>query len=77
MSLIDATISTKKEEVERLLRSGADINQKDSYGDTAMMYAAYKGHIEIAELLARSNADVNVKNNVRTYRYYIYCMYIP
>ena len=29
MSLIDATKSNNKEEVERLLQSGADINQKD------------------------------------------------
>ena len=30
MSLIDATRSNNKEEVKRLLQSGADINQKDS-----------------------------------------------
>ena len=29
MSLIDATESNNKEEVERLLQSGADINQKN------------------------------------------------
>ena len=37
------------------------------------MYAAGKGHTEIADLLVRSNADVNVKDNVRTNT--IYCIY--
>ena len=39
------------------------------------MWAAGKGHIEIADLLVRSNADVNVKDNVRTNT--IYIAYIP
>ena len=61
MSLIDATESNNKEEVKRLLQSGADINQEDGDGWTALIVAAMNGNIEIAELLVRSNADVNVK----------------
>ena len=39
------------------------------------MRAAYDGHIEIADLLVRSNADVNVKDNVRTNTIYIVNIY--
>ena len=45
------------------------------FGCTALIVAAYEGHIEMADLLIRSNADVNVKNNVRTNT--IYIIYIP
>ena len=44
-------------------------------GYTALMLAAINGHTEIADLLVRSNADVNVKSNVRTNT--IYIVYIP
>ncbi len=49
MSLIGAAKSNFKEEIDRLLRSGADINQKDSYGDTVLMNATMEGRIKIAE----------------------------
>ena len=35
------------------------------------MWAAWKGHIEIADLLVKNNADVNVKDKVRTNTIYI------
>ena len=35
------------------------------------MYAAYHGRTEIADLLVRSNADVNAKDNVRINTIYI------
>ena len=39
------------------------------------MCAAMNGRTEIAELLVRSNADVNVKGNVRTNTIYIVYIY--
>ena len=41
------------------------------------MKAAYNGHIEIADLLVRSNADVHVKEKVRIDTIYIVYVYIP
>ena len=42
-------------------------------GSTALIYAAREGYTEIADLLVRSNADVNVKDTVRiNTRYHIY-----
>ena len=40
------------------------------------MWAAYNGRTEIADLLVRSNADVNVKDNVRINTIYIVYIYI-
>ena len=39
------------------------------------MYAAARGHIDIADLLVKSNADVNVKDNVRINTIYIVYIY--
>ena len=71
MSLPRAVAQNNREEVERLLRSGSDVNQTDGYGCTALIYAAIHGYIEIADLLVRSNADVNAKDNVRINTIYI------
>ena len=38
-----------------------DVDEKDSYGETSLHYAADKGHKEIVELLIANGADVNAK----------------
>ncbi len=65
MSLPRAVFENNREEVERLLRSDADVNEKDwiGLGMTALTYAAKYGRIGLADLLFGSNADVNVKND--------------
>jgi ankyrin repeat protein len=40
--------------VELLLNAGADVNLKDYNGDTALIYAAKRGHIDIVELLIKA-----------------------
>jgi len=39
------------------------VNAKDKYGETALMFAAEKGHTEIVQLLLQKGADVNAKTN--------------
>ena len=51
------------DEVERLLKGGADVNAKDNGGWTALMSAAYYEHTEIAGLLIQNKADVDAKDN--------------
>ena len=34
------------------------------YGDTPLHPAAYRGHIEVVQLLLMSHANLNIKNNV-------------
>ena len=48
-------------EMQRLLGQGADINEQNAAGITALMEAANYGHVECVRLLLNSNADINVQ----------------
>ncbi len=48
--------------VKYLIEKGADVNAKDYYGVTALMYAALYGHLDIVKYLVEHGADVNAKN---------------
>jgi ankyrin repeat protein len=42
---------------------GVDVNEKDNIGATALILAAFGGHVKVVEkLLAQSNIDVNMKD---------------
>jgi len=47
--------------IRALLNAGADPNAGPSYGDTLLLYCLRRKYSELAELLIRSNADVNRK----------------
>ena len=49
------------EAVKEFLAAGADVNAKTESEWTPLLYAAFKGHKEIAELLIAEGADVNAK----------------
>ena len=49
--------------VQLLLDKGADINAKDSNGETALMEAADNGHLEVVKQLLAKGADVNAKSS--------------
>lgn len=55
-----AVTSGDVEAVRQLLQSGADVNARDRYGQTALMLAAHRGHLEIVETLLGREADLNV-----------------
>ena len=42
--------------VQALLEAGADINAKDKYGKTALMFAAANGHTAVVVLLMKAGA---------------------
>ena len=44
-----------------LIENGADINAKANDGWTALMEAAYEGHIETIKFLIEKGADINPK----------------
>jgi ankyrin repeat protein len=62
--------TVKKDDIEAvrgLIKSGADIDQKDDYGWSALNHAAGKGNPAIVGLLIESGADaLNVGRDLRT-----------
>ena len=46
--------------VRDLLRRGADVNEQDRYGNTALMFASGEGFVEIVRLLVDNNADLDI-----------------
>ncbi len=60
--LVPGALSGNTGMVQRLLNQGIDVNAKDEFGDTALMYASAGGHAETVELLLSRAADVNARN---------------
>ncbi len=51
------------EEVQRLLDTGTDIDVRNDYEDTPLIFAASSGRIEAVKFLLDRGANVNAKNN--------------
>ena len=51
--------------IVELLSAGANIDQRDWYGRTPLMIAAYRGHYDAARTLIKANADLNALENDR------------
>jgi len=61
--LISAAKSGDVKEVERLIRSGVDLDSRDDGGWTALMCASYKNWGEIVKLLIEAGANLNMGNS--------------
>ncbi len=60
--LIDAAINGKLKIMQALIASGANINAKNKYDNTALTMAAKKGNLEIVQALIAAGADLDAKN---------------
>lgn len=64
-SFILAAKKSDLDQFKTLLDNGADINARDKYKNTALMYAAYQDNVVIVGLLLnRANIDVNAQNSI-------------
>ena len=62
-SLHLAALEGRKDVVELLLASKAEVNAKDNKGETPLHMAARKGRKDVVELLLANKAEVNAKDN--------------
>jgi len=59
MTLLEAVKAGSVDQVGKFISSGAYVNSRQKFGYTALHYAAWGGHKDIAELLLAKGADVN------------------
>jgi ankyrin repeat protein len=62
--LHDACKSGEIAAVRKLLDNGVDMNWKNTFGDTALIYASVHGHVEIIKLLLDRGAQIDTRDNI-------------
>lgn len=62
--LHDAVMNEDLDQVSELVSGGADVNEKDQMGSTALHWTAYAGLTDISRLLLDKGAEVNVKDKL-------------
>jgi len=62
-ALIIASLFNNKEMVKILIEGNADLNQKDSKGNTALTHAASRGYTEIVRQLINHHANLDIMNS--------------
>ena len=60
--LLDAAKANNIDGVREALKLGAEVNAKDDWDYTPLIWAARYGYTEIANLLIAAKAEVNAKN---------------
>jgi hypothetical protein len=60
--LIQAAFNGNQARVAQLIDRGANVNARDDYGYTPLMWAAQEGYIQTLEALLKRGADVNARD---------------
>ena len=56
------TGNRNKQKVEQLIAQGADVNASDKHGSSALIWAVFRGQLEICKLLVAGGAHVNARD---------------
>lgn len=65
-ALLDAARPGEADRIQALLREGADASARlSASGETALMLAALRGHLEVVRVLVGARADVNAQDYCR------------
>jgi ankyrin repeat protein len=59
-AVFDSITTNNVGQVSRLLLNGTSANVRDAYGDSALLYAANSGRMDIVRLLLKNHADPNL-----------------
>lgn len=62
-SLLEAVKNNDMEKIKELIKFPIDINIKDSYGWTPIMWASKNGNKDLVEILLSMGADTSIRNN--------------
>ncbi|AVP87968.1 hypothetical protein phytr_10400 [Candidatus Phycorickettsia trachydisci] len=62
-SLYTAALSSKREDIENLIKGEINIDTKDSFGRTLLHWAVFNNSIEAIELLLEKGANIDADNN--------------
>jgi ankyrin repeat protein len=61
--LLELVEKNNIKEIKKFIEEGGDLNIQDKWGDTALLCAIYKRHLDIAVLLLDNGADKDLKNH--------------
>lgn len=64
--LVAAAKERKNDELKRLLKEGAHVNEQDSNGYTALAWASSNGDTDIVKFLLEKGANVHLTNKIKT-----------
>jgi ankyrin repeat protein len=62
--LVDAVVNYDLNAVKRLLQQGANVNDTDAFGESALCRALTYGYMDIARILIENGADLNTQNRL-------------
>ena len=65
-SILGACEKGDVEKVKFLLKKGADIEARTSYGSTPLIIASYHGHIKVVKILLEKGADIEAKTYIES-----------
>ena len=63
VSLHVAALQGNIDEIQKHIKAGSDLNEKDVYGSSPLIIAVTFGKTEVARALIEAGADMKIKNN--------------